>query len=1128
MIFSEILDPLRGKKFVIAKDKLNKKGTVVKEFYGFNSHLGVKQFYEAQGEKCFHEVLKGEYRKLYFDYDLKLEDGETHTHEFVSQITAILPVVVNRLFGVKIGADDILICESNRPGKESYHVIVPKFACSVRDMKFLFKFMAKMIPNLDSQVYSSTKCFRMIGSHKMGQPECTKKYFTTSFSFYDTLISHIEDSQIIELTAEFSGIAKTKVKAPVESTIDKAEIYSMVMKLNKSRADNFGDWRKICLILGHEGAGLQTAIDFSKQSRSYDESQTIKLYETGRSNTVANPATIGTLIHMLKQDCPNWRPMPVEPSKKEFCVEESTEEEPALEKVNIANVHPEEDEMSYEETAKLLESKGCDCGKDCEFCRLPYVGFDISEDLSNYCDAVMDKKFKELEEQFKPKPKKLTGEEKIKKWLANPERSFYYKSRNPRAVLTNRDVLEIYKEKHMRDYGRAKTMFIKAEKGTGKTYALIKQLEKRLEANPDLIVGIVAFRRTLSDDLLKRFGKLNFIDYRDIKTKQIDTNNKRVIIQVESLPRLNWGVKPDILICDEIESIRNQFFSQTCSRDRNACISKFEMLVSSAGELICMDADLSSHTVNLIRPHRSGAVTYIENMYQEIQAGFTDFYTTDENTAHSQLYGALLRNEKVVIPTNKSKEWMEALKVDLLKKFPNKRIAVFNSKTKLNANIANEIKNPELWKAYDCVIYSPTISAGVSIEYEYFDKCFCYFVNSAGKVNSLRQMINRVRKFKTNEFYFHLKIVGGRSGPTDVEGMEAYIRSNRFIEIPENVAYREKYDGTREYPYKNLAYWMWIYDQIERNEDSSMFLYSFLRAQYHAGVGTMKLMLPASESKLEEKEINRIKKNLQAEKCDAIAQAPTITEAEAETIKEKKNKEEKLSDVEYDSLTRHNLCKYYKLPDCDIDGRFVKEYSRSAVREGFKNRALLERGLDELKRNEDGQFNALFTDNSNVSDDLDYKYKYKRLKIVTEFLEIIGFAGYEDEGELTRETIKENFARAKDKLEKDMPGICTVFKMRPRDKPDVDKWTFKNQLKFMNSKIEQMLQVDIKQTGHKSNKYKIRGLGLYDFEFESPRSIQPAVAESNEEISPEITTCKMLTSGISGISPETRAYFEIS
>jgi hypothetical protein len=69
----------------------------------------------------------------------------------------------------------------------------------------------------------------------------------------------------------------------------------------------------------------------------------------------------------------------------------------------------------------------------------------------------------------------------------------------------------------------------------------------------------------------------------------IDT--PKLIIQVDSLPRFNNCVKPDLLIIDEIESIIEQLIS--IKRDSTPIILyKFIEILQQANKVLCMDAEL--------------------------------------------------------------------------------------------------------------------------------------------------------------------------------------------------------------------------------------------------------------------------------------------------------------------------------------------------------------------------------------------------------------------------------------------------------------------------------------------------------------------------------------------------------
>lgn len=658
---------------------------------------------------------------------------------------------------------------------------------------------------------------------------------------------------------------------------------------------------------------------------------------------------------------------------------------------------------------------------------------------------------------------KLTNEEKLAIWLGKPEFHFHHKVSNASCKLTHADQHVVYEERFMKEYPNDETLVIKAEKGQGKTY----QLEKYIEANNPEFVLFVSFRRSLSNELMKRLAKHGFVSYQDI-AGPITNKYQRVVIQVDSLHRIKWTNKCELLVCDEIESLRSQFFADTC-KFKNACLSKYEMLLESAKQCIFMDADISENTMEHIKANRN-SITYIENTYRKIQSEFKEFYTTKRDVIFSNISKALDNKEKIVIACNRAVIFMEAIKAALLEKYDVK-VLLLNSKTMRDPEIAAAAANTDRWQEFDVVIYSPTISAGVSVDYTYFDKFFGYFTNN-GKINSMRQMINRVRKYKTNEFYLCLEQFGGSCQPQDFESMERHICSNRFMEKPEFILSKEKHNGSRSYPYKNTAYYLWIYNQIEINRDKNLFLYNFLREQYHCGVGSMKMMKLVDEMRITAADVDIKKCDIEHKENMAIASADFISDTEQKKIQADLQNEVLVSEEDMLKLKKKNLLDFYDLPEMKINELFVETFANTRTKSIYKNRKKLD-DLENVAQWEARTFNALCADESNVADDLETKYVAYKLGICKNILEMYGFTDYRDTQKIENPVVKDK------KI--DMARICDIFGIKQSRRPDVKKWTFRRQLDFYNSLLG-TVGVKIKKFGNtKSNKYAIEHSVSYSF-----------------------------------------------
>jgi hypothetical protein len=1056
---------------VIARD-INHQGA--KEYVGLGSYDEIFPFIENQEEKCFHEVMIGlQNRKIYFDFDLKAGEGDfPEMCDFVQQMKEFIVLGIDALFGATADPNDIIFAESHRSDKFSVHIHVPTFNTTVENMKYLFKLvdagMTKIgMKGLDNQIYKPNQTLRLLGCHKKDKPNHILKLFTTSCIIKDTLVGYLGNSTELFLRPEIQKAVDDRKAEEEERRVSRQlvapkdpEFYRALCEgLAQKRANDYGYWNKVCMALGHENAGVEVAMEFSRRSAKFNEASVRKAYEKGREGFAGRPLTCGTLMAYLKEDnLQAFRKLIPEP------------------------------EIDYSEMIKGMAG-----GLETES--------DDDEDADDLDDA---------SDLGSSEPKK-TQEEKLARWLSAPD--YFLNKPVDDAVdeLGDDDEVETYEERFMKPYPVAGvvTMIVKAQKGQGKTHQLVDYIKKN---GPKRVV-FLSFRRSFSKELLKRLKPLGFQDYRGI-TGGIKDDVERVIIQVESLNRLHWKEQADLVVFDEIESIRSQLFSPTV-RFKTPVMEKYAMLMKTAKVVVAMDADVSGNTTLQIKQTRGGKIHYIENEHKEIQEKFNEFYTTRMSTMQIDLCKALDAREKLVIPMNRSVKFMEALRSEIVEKYPDVKIQVYNSKTIRKKEVADELDDVAVsWKKYDVVMYSPTISAGVSFDEEHFDKCFCYFVNN-GKINSMRQMINRVRNFSTNEYYYCLQAFGGTGKPTTVSEYESHICSNRFLgDKPDCVVSEEDCDGTREYPYKNTGYWSWIYNEVEKNRDKNMFLYNFLREQYNAGVGSMQMMgddvgdfdddfdgdipdgleeeseveeVEAGPPKITKEDLERAKAKLGVEELVAIANAELIDDTQKKEIETRFEKEIEVSEPEVLSFHRKNLLDCYELDDFTaITPEFVKTYAPGNVRQAYRNRKLLGQGLKKLMKEEGDYFNGVCEDTVSVQDDLAKKYKSAKMSVAIELVKIAGFKSLYDTEEIAKKKMLKRFKKNEDMLISKMPWICSILGRSKRRIPQIDEWGdavyLQHMLKFINSILEDLFCLKIKQTGHRSGKYKIDGLEMFEFD----------------------------------------------
>jgi hypothetical protein len=293
---------------------------------------------------------------------------------------------------------------------------------------------------------------------------------------------------------------------------------------------------------------------------------------------------------------------------------------------------------------------------------------------------------------------------------------------------------------------RYKSINIKSPYGSSKTQLIHKVIE---QYDPEKVLWL-SFRKTLSDDIHKNFKDLKFEDYRNGKL-----DSKRLIIQLESLLKLeeleeqeedeNGDVlniihKYDLIMLDEIESLLNQFNSEsTFSGKSRRTFEYLEQLLKKSDNIISLDGDLGHRSFNFLK-HFDRCLN-IENLNKRNDK--TLYFTEEINEYDDEIFELLTDNKKIAIAS------MTSQKADyyynwIKEKFPNLKVGIYTGSDNSNRK---DLKNVnEEWIKKDVVIYSPTITAGVSFDVEdHFYKIFGVISCGSCCQRDFLQMLARIR-----------------------------------------------------------------------------------------------------------------------------------------------------------------------------------------------------------------------------------------------------------------------------------------------------------------------------------------------------------------------------------------------
>jgi len=160
--------------FVVAMEVKDEKcNRVFIEFEGF------PQFYQVylkfpKNERHFHEVMRSDSRKLYFDIDSN-SSPELVGECIIQLIQSIRDEVIEKTGNSNfITTNEVIVLSSCDATKQSYHIVVPHYVCNrLIDLK---KFVSNVLSRMDDcnksmidpQVYRKNQNFRMLGCSKLG------------------------------------------------------------------------------------------------------------------------------------------------------------------------------------------------------------------------------------------------------------------------------------------------------------------------------------------------------------------------------------------------------------------------------------------------------------------------------------------------------------------------------------------------------------------------------------------------------------------------------------------------------------------------------------------------------------------------------------------------------------------------------------------------------------------------------------------------------------------------------------------------------------------------------------------------------------------------------------------------
>ncbi len=349
-------------------------------------------------------------------------------------------------------------------------------------------------------------------------------------------------------------------------------------------------------------------------------------------------------------------------------------------------------------------------------------------------------------------------------------------SPRPRSLWEGMAARTEYCEPKMRPYEPAHTLCVHAAMKMGKTKALVQYLRRFDNALRPPTIRILSFRQTFSNNLRAAFP--DYAVYSDVRG---DLTQRKLIVQVESLHRVVCAEPADVVVLDECESIFEQFDSGLL-RDFAGSFAVFQWMLRYARVVVAMDAALGDRSYRILermRPGFAAGAVYHHNTWQPGRDDSYEFTTSRERWL-TRVYAAIARGRRVAIPIS-SLEYARAIATDVARRYPDKRVKLYSSETSQAERREHFADVDAYWSMYDVLVYTPTISAGVSFERRHFDIVAGYFTDMSCPVETCMQMMGRIRDVAGRQYLVYMDAHGDCLPTTVDEITRAYCRQRACL-----------------------------------------------------------------------------------------------------------------------------------------------------------------------------------------------------------------------------------------------------------------------------------------------------------------------------------------------------------
>jgi hypothetical protein len=517
---------------------------------------------------------------------------------------------------------------------------------------------------------------------------------------------------------------------------------------------------------------------------------------------------------------------------------------------------------------------------------------------------------------------------------------------------------EIYELGHMKEYKIRPLQCIKAGMGIGKTKIITSNYIPTHCSNPKTKCLFITYQQLLSNKFAVELNKYGFVNYLDV-TDSHEIYDNKIVICLDSLLRVSTRNFEYIFI-DEALSVLLHFNSQYIKRSSQLC-SLFEFLLLQCSNIIILDA-ISDNTivqdfVNYIGDLKNIKPYYIKNTYIR-PSNRRAFITVNKDKSQegtfklsffSKVRELLVAGKKIVVASS-TKKLTEDLACDMTQYFNNtKKIMTYNSASNKETIKDHFVNIETTWNKFDLLIYSPTISAGISFEGDHYNEFLCYLDNSSytPPVDVILQQMYRVRQLKSGTMsiyindYLKLDKVIYPITVRDIDEMlhKDALSINRYTNLNFESQTNVDLEHGIIYDTQRLSYLLLRGIILNTNKSLTNFtklLVNTLRKDYNIPCKYIEY----NENKNNIQKALELQERLKALKVDNkidYSDDLIIEEAEYEEINKKQKRNEDLSNIEKQKKwTYECINNIWKLPNNKVNIDFYNKYIMECIPKNIK------------------------------------------------------------------------------------------------------------------------------------------------------------------------------------------------